>query len=706
MSYVYGLDFPHHLAPSEMAQLIGAKATNLAVMRRELKLAVPPGFAITTVACNVFLSDGWPNELDAEIETQLRAVEDAVGRRLGDPRDPLLLSVRSGAPVSMPGMMDTILNLGLNSETTAGLASASGDAAFARDCHDRLQQMFTDVVGVDTVPEQPWKQLRTAVEAVFRSWNSERARSYRQREGIPDALGTAVTVQAMVFGNLGPNSGTGVLFTRNPSTGEPTIYGEFLFGAQGEDVVAGAHQTHDIAVLDERLPVVAQELWEAAATLERHFADLCDIEFTVERGKLWLLQVRPGKRSPQAALRIALDMAESEDFPLSRQDAVRRVAGYLVHPPTCWTGKREGFTPIASGLPASPGVGTGEIVTSTADAQALAAAGQPLILVRTETSPKDVPSMALAAGLLTTRGGLTCHAAVVARSWSIPAVVGANDVHVSDRTVIIGGQTLRVGEILTIDGSTGEIFVGRIPGESTVVPEAVTLLAWAEELGIQIGEGDPEAAASPLTTRASADDVIRLLAIKEVAAPDGLASAVLAAPDYLGSLLDELTSDGLITLLGDFVRLTDTGKAVAQDLLAKDQVQLGAPAAITALDAFVALDGRVKDAVTAWQLRMIDGQPVANDHTDAVHDRHVLDQLSNVHADTVDWFRPLVVRLPRFSTYSARLGRALQAAFAGDERFVASPQVDSYHSVWFELHEDLIRLAGRSRSDEVAAGRA
>ncbi len=241
-------------------------------------------------------------------------MEERVGRRFGDPADPLLVSVRSGAPISMPGMMDTILNLGLNDATTDGLAARSGSPKFAANCRRRFEAMFSDIVGVEAVPEDPWAQLRAAVEAVFRSWNSDRARTYREREGIPDDLGTAVTVQAMVFGNRSVGSGTGVLFTRNPATGETALYGDVMFNAQGEDVVAGTHRTEPITVLDERLPDVARELRAYAARLEHHYRDLCDIEFTIEHGRLWMLQCRVGKRSPQAALRIAVDMAEDPGF--------------------------------------------------------------------------------------------------------------------------------------------------------------------------------------------------------------------------------------------------------------------------------------------------------------------------------------------------------------------------------------------------------
>jgi len=453
MTFAYALDAPWSGTLAEARELVGGKAANLGVMARDLDLPVPPGFAITTATCRAFLADGWPAGLDDELRARMHDVELAVGRGFGAADDPLLVSVRSGAPVSMPGMMDTILNLGLNDATTAGLGRAAADDAFAQRCRERFEAGFRSIVGVADLPDDPWLQLRMAIEAVFRSWNSDRAKAYRAKERIPDDLGTAVTVQAMVFGNRGAASATGVLFTRNPATGEPALYGDLLFDAQGEDVVAGTHRTEPIAALDERLPAVAAELRDDAGRLERHYADLCDIEFTIEEGRLWMLQVRVGKRSPQAALRIAVDMAEDDGFPLSRSEAVERVRPLLAHPPTVASLGSSLARPLTTGLPASPGIGSGPIVTSPDAAQQAAEAGRPAILVRAETSPDDVPGMARAAGILTSRGGLASHAAVVARGWGIPAVVGAAGIQVGDGTVIVGDRVLRAGDVITIDGS-------------------------------------------------------------------------------------------------------------------------------------------------------------------------------------------------------------------------------------------------------------
>jgi pyruvate,orthophosphate dikinase len=682
-------------------------------MANDLGLPVPPGFVITTDACKAWHRDGWPDGLDGELRSQVARVEASVGRRFGDPADPLLVSVRSGAPVSMPGMLDTILNLGLNAATAEGLAAVSGDASFAAACSARLETMYRDIVG-PAVPEDPWQQLRSAVEAVFRSWEGERARSYREREGIDPDLGTAVVVQAMVFGNRGPDSGTGVLFTRDPATGEDVLYGDVLFGAQGEDVVAGTHATQPVAVLDERLPAVAAQLRDHAQRLERHFLDVCDIEFTIEEGRLWMLQTRIGKRTARAACRIALEMAEDLSFPLSRREAVERVADILADPPVIVGVASADVPVVAQGLGASPGLASGAIATSPDTAVRMADGGAAVLLVRSETSPDDVHGMARSVGILTTTGGLACHAAVVARGWDIPAVVGASGVMVHDGAVTIGGRTWLEGDVLTVDGASGEVFGGAVETVTAIAPEAARLLRWADELRIEIGRpsakkeqsmvtpstvGDP----GPETTR---EDVIRALVIKGFVTPELLAPAVGVSSEEATQLLDGLAADGIAAASGGLSSLTPDGKELAAELLAQDRETWGGEEATAALDGFIALDGRMKTIVTAWQMREVDGKQVLNDHTDAAYDAAVLADLAALHADATAWITPLVAGLPRLARYLARLDPAAAAAAAGDGRFIASPRVDSYHGVWFELHEDLIRLAGRSREEEVAAGRA
>ena len=722
MTYAIALDALHPETPAEAAALVGGKAANLGVMARDLGLPVPPGFAITTETCRMFLATGWPAGLDDAVRRRMADLEGAVGRRFGDPSDPLLVSVRSGAPVSMPGMMDTILNLGLNEATAGGLAKAAASEDFARDCHARFVRTFREIVGAADVPDDPWRQLRLAIEAVFRSWNSDRARAYRRREGIPDDLGTAVTVQAMVFGNRGPTSATGVLFTRDPATGEPNPYGDILFDAQGEDVVAGTHRTEPIAVLDERMPAVASELREYARRLERHYADLCDIEFTIEEGRLWLLQVRVGKRSPQAALRIAVDMAEDEAFPLTRAAAVERVLPLLADPPVLATAAGHAAVPIAAGLPASPGLASGEIATNPVAAVAAAEAGRKAILVRIDTTPDDVHGMARAAGILTSRGGIASHAAVVARGWGIPAVVGAAGIEVLDGRVVVGERVLTAGEVITIDGTSGEVFVGAIEGTRAVAPEARMLLEWAAELGIRVGEGEAEgkaegeadghvptdvgSLASSRGRTVTPDECLRIIAIKGFATAQAIADAAGIAPVDVQPIVDALTNDGLVMIASGACRPTAAGAVRGAQVLAAEQSAWGVDRAAAALEAFHDLDLRMKAIVTAWQLREDAEGQLINDHADAAYDRRVLDRLADLHAAAMVWARALDAGGPRLRTYVLRLSRAVERARDGDHRYVASPRVDSYHGIWFELHEDLIQLAGRNRADEVAAGRA
>ncbi len=710
MTWSFAFDDPPDLSADELCSLLGGKGANLAVMATELRLPVPPGFIISTAACKAYARGGWPAGLDDELRAQMSHVEERTGRRFGDAADPLLVSVRSGAPVSMPGMLDTILNLGLNDETTSGLAQVSGDAAFAKACRDRLQTMYREIVGAADVPADSWLQLRAAVEAVFRSWDSDRARSYRAKESIPEDLGTAVVVQAMVFGNRGADSGTGVLFTRNPATGENLLYGDVLFGAQGEDVVAGTHATEPISVLDERMPDVATELRSYADRLEQHDRDICDIEFTIEQGRLWMLQNRVGKRTAQAACRAAVEMAEDASFPLSRAEAVERVRHLLIDPPVVPAELSGDVEVIARGLAASPGLACGAIATTPEKAVEMVASGLDVLLVRSETSPDDVHGMAKSVGILTSSGGLASHAAVVARGWNIPAVVGAVGVVVGEGGVAIGEQLYHEGDVLSIDGSSGEVYGGAVQSMSTVVPEAVTLLAWARELGIEIkpGEGGAEMATPgvPAADEVTSDDVIRSLSIKGYVTADLLAPALGLSGEDAQQSLDRLAADGIAKDSGGMFSLTADGKALGAELLAADREIWGVEGAAAALDAFLVLDGRMKTIVTAWQMKEIDGAQVLNDHADAAYDADVLAQLAELHIDAGAWIAPLIEELPRLTTYARRLDAAAAAAAGGDPLYIASPRVDSYHGIWFELHEDLIRLAGKSREEEVAAGRA
>ncbi len=512
--YVY--DFAE--GDKDQKDLLGGKGANLAEMTR-LGLPVPPGFTVTTEACRTYLQRGEePAELRVQVTGALRRLEDAVGRRLGAPVDPLLVSVRSGAKFSMPGMMETVLNVGLNDASVRGLAAVSGDARFAWDSYRRLVQMFGKTVldidgalfasaldeakeakGVSSdvdldaddleqlvttyqqivrehsgraFPQDPREQLDLAVRAVFDSWNTDRARLYRRRERIPHDLGTAVNVCTMVFGNLGPTSGTGVCFTRDPATGQPGVYGDYLSNAQGEDVVAGIRNTLSLDDFAELDPASYAELRAVMRRLETHYRDLCDIEFTVERGKLWMLQTRVGKRTAAAAFRIATQLVDEHLVTLD--EALVRVTGaqlaQLMFPQFDASTERRLLT---RGMAASPGAAVGSAVFDPATAVEWAARGEQVVLVRRETNPDDLEGMIAAAGILTSRGGKTSHAAVVARGMGKTCVCGAEDleVDVATRTAVAGGVSFVEGDVISIDGSTGEVFLGSMP----VVPSPVAL---------------------------------------------------------------------------------------------------------------------------------------------------------------------------------------------------------------------------------------
>jgi len=493
------------------SDLLGGKGANLAEMTR-LGLPVPPGFTITTEACRFYLeNDEEPHELADQITAQLDRLQERMGRRLGDPSDPLLVSVRSGARFSMPGMMETVLNIGLNDESVKGLSEISGDEHFAWDSYRRLIQMFgktvLDIDGarfehaleaaknatgvktdieiptsalkglVDTYkaivreevgrdfPQEPREQLDLAILAVFRSWNTERARLYRRRERIPHDLGTAVNVQAMAFGNLGEGSGTGVAFTRDPATGAPGVYGDYLPDAQGEDVVAGIRNTFSLAELGERDAESYEELLDIMRRLELHYQDLCDIEFTVERGKLWMLQTRVGKRTAAAAFRIAVQLVD--EGIIDMDEALRRVNGaqlaQLMFPRFADGSDNELLT---RGMSASPGAAVGQVVFDSKTAVEWTEAGHHVILVRRETNPDDLAGMVAATGILTSRGGKTSHAAVVARGMGKTAVCGAEelDVDTVNRKITTpSGKVIAEGEVVSIDGSSGAVFAGSVP---------------------------------------------------------------------------------------------------------------------------------------------------------------------------------------------------------------------------------------------------
>jgi len=506
-------------------ELLGGKGANLCEMT-SLGLPVPFGYIITTPTCREFFEAGnqLPTLLEQEYRVALDLVEKKMGARFGDPENPLLFSVRSGASVSMPGMMNTILNLGMNDEIVEGLANKTNNARFAYDCYRRFIQMFADVVlGVDghlfeqeikkyktqqgkvldvdmsaedwqaiiaiyktlaDFPQDPFVQLKLAVEAVFLSWYTPRANVYREMNNIPESLGTAVTVQAMVFGNFGDDSGSGVAFTRNPSTGEHVFFGEYLFNAAGEDVVAGTRTPLQIEALNERMPNVYKELFETQALLERHYRDMQDMEFTVQEGKFYMLQTRSGKRTGRASIKIAVDMVN--EGMITESEALMRVSPEhveaLLHPMVDPSAKTD---IVANGLPASPGGATGAVVFSAEEAVQVNADGTAVILVRRETTPEDIHGMKVAEGILTELGGMTSHAAVVARGMGVCAITGCSSLtidYVLGTATTAEGVVIKRGDIITLDGGAGEVMLGDIPKtEASSSDDFQTLLSWADK---------------------------------------------------------------------------------------------------------------------------------------------------------------------------------------------------------------------------------
>jgi pyruvate,orthophosphate dikinase len=446
---------------------------------------VPPGFVITTAACSDYAATGkLPPKVIDQLDGALATIESALGRRFGDPGDPLLVSVRSGAPISMPGMMDTILNVGLAPVTMPGfVAAAGGDEAFARDCLARLRQMYKSSVETDgELPDDPREQLERSITAVFDSWNSKRAKLYRRFHKLPDT-GTAVVVQAMVFGNSDDRSGTGVVFTRNPSTGEPGLYGDFLARAQGEDIVAGSHNTATIESMAESLPDCHRQLTDLSSRVEARFRDLCEIEFTVERGRLWLLQARAGQRSAWAAVVTAVQLAQ--DGTIDREEAVSRIDEESLENmlrPVLDASRLDPASVLTTAVGSSPGIATGALAFDSDATTALSERGIQAILVRAETSPKDLEGIIAANGLLTLRGGKTSHAAVVARGLGRPCVCGAAELELDLEAgeLRAGEVVLRAGETISLDGESGMVIRGVAPTAKPQPPAELTILrSWA-----------------------------------------------------------------------------------------------------------------------------------------------------------------------------------------------------------------------------------
>jgi len=721
-SAIYAFDdpLPEGVDP---AALLGGKGAGLAEMTQQLGLPVPPGFVITTDVCREYLANGWPAGLDEKIRSHLAALGARTGHVFGDPENPLLVSVRSGAPVSMPGMMDTLLNvgaapgarerviaggrklfaadtwlrfsrmyaeivLGLPREDVSEAAASDGTPEGMLDAADRVHELARPAGGI---PEEPFDQLRGAIEAVFRSWGADRARVFRNHEGISDDLGTAVTVQAMVFGNVDANSGTGVVFTRDPATGAAGPFGDYLARAQGEDVVAGTHSVGGLSNLREQLPDVYDELLAVLDRLERHYRDMCDVEFTVHAGRLYILQTRVGRRSPLAAVRIAVAMAEDPGFPVSKADAVARVDAGVLQQLASQRAVDPSARPIASGLAASPGVAAGVLCCDPDRAADLASKNIACVLARAETSPSDVHGMIGAAALVTTLGGVASHAAVVARGWGIPAVTSLNGATVLATGMRIGDQFIAEGEVVTVDGGTGAFYMGDcVTGEGATIPELVTLRKWAAEL-----DAEPGTASEPGEPGRSSDvtllELARTVQLKGLCAPERAAAALSAAQERIEELLAGHEHVFKPTPRG--VMLTPDGRSWLTQELESERMNVDAQQMNTCYGQFMELNHGFKQLVSEWQLKQ------GAEPTDADWG-NVVTGVANIHKGLAPLLEDACSLAPRLRSYTGRFVAALKAMRTGDRTMLASPLKDSYHTVWFEYHEELITLCGRDRAEE------
>ncbi|MBT5138054.1 MAG: pyruvate, phosphate dikinase [Acidimicrobiaceae bacterium] len=713
------------LGPSREAALdrLGGKGTALAEMAQDLDLPVPPAFVVTTDVCREYMQSGWPDGLNDRVREAVEELGSRCDRRFGDPGRPMLVAVRSGAPVSMPGMMDTVLNVGINPEVRDGMARETGRPDFAAQTWLRFCRMYAttvlemdpthidDVVGVPAdadmynaaaerlrhsaeafggIPIEPHAQVRGAVEAVLRSWNCPRARLFRKTERIDEGMGTAVVVQAMVFGNLDEQSGTGVIFTRNPANGRNEPYGDYLTRAQGEDVVAGTHEVNGLDELATSLPAVYQELLDICDRLEHHYRDMCDVEFTIASGHLYILQTRVGRRSPEATVRIAAQMAEDPGFPLTRGEAVERIDHGALDGIARLQAVRPDALRLASGIAASPGVGSGVLSCDPDEAAELARRGSHVVLVRAETSPSDVHGMVGAAGLVTSLGGVVSHAAVVARSWGIPAVTGAKAIEVVEEGIRVDGRFIASGTTITVDGGGGGVFEGdQRVGHDHDVPELDLLRRWARELGCELGELSAENLEHDVAQRAVDEfDVIRALQLKGFGSVEATAHALNT---------DETTVETVVDGLGDRVNVTPRGVMVTpqgREWLAARMVAEQASADTAALLAlyapFLALNLGFKQSVSDWQL---------SDQAPADREK-VTDELRRLHQHFSPILDASIALVGRLAPYAHRFGHALEALTGGDMSMLASPLKDSYHTVWFEYHEEMIHLVGRTRLEE------
>ncbi|MEV5835453.1 pyruvate, phosphate dikinase [Nocardia sp. NPDC052112] len=712
---------------------LGGKAWSINRMRA-LGLPVPPAIVATTDNCHAYYANGQqlPPELWQRILDGLRVLEQGTGRRFGSTDKPLLVSVRSGAARSMPGMMDTVLDLGINSEIEAALAAESGDPEYAADTHHRFREAYRQVVLGDmngTVPADPWRQLRGAVEAVFASWNSPRAQAYRRNRGLGDEGGTAVTVQAMVFGNLDDRSGTGVLFTRDPRTGEHEPFGEWLPRGQGEDVVSGRSDPQPLQALADLLPDVHAQLMTVATRLERDSGDIQDIEFTVESGRLWLLQSRTAKRSPRAAVRAAVAMVE--EGLLEPRQALARVSAEQVRAMLMPTLDRSGLTesqPAATGLPVCEGVARGLVVVDPDEAERRAEAGEDVILARVTTSPDDMHGVIAARAVVTEHGGSTSHAAVVSRELGRVCVVGCG----------VGSVTSLAGQRVTVDGGTGEVWLGEIPllrVDEAHDRDLARLTGWAQsqvpravrdhlaslsdpQLPLlldalcretkQPSPADHEKLSTATVSESSPVDeitelgVLRLIVLKGRTDTEVLADCLRVQPCDLEPVVGDLVDRGSVKTGGTGLRPAAAGRARCAELVAAEAAATDAVSAAELYARFCALNDEFKTIITDWQMRDV---TTLNDHADPDYDRGVLTALTDLYRRAQPLIDDLATLSTRLRHYRHRFAQA-HARVTGDHSFVAAIGKDSFHTIWFELHEDLIGITGKTRGDEAAAGRA
>jgi pyruvate, orthophosphate dikinase len=767
---VYAFDYQHRLPAAQLAELLGGKGASLAAMTA-LRLPVPPGFTIATGVPQPQAGEHLPEPVVGQVFAQLGQLAARAGRRFGDDEDPLLLSVRSGAPVSMPGMMDTVLNLGITEAAARALARAGTDeAVFAWDIYARFVRSYAlTVLGLDTaavgppcsalaasplltaekleheavalagrvdvlVGDDSWRdprrQVVAAITAVLQSWDSVRARAFRAREGISANTGTAVNIQQMVFGNRDEQSGTGVAFSRDPSTGTPGPYGDFLSRAQGEDVVAGSHHPRSLEAMAAAFPAAFRRLSEVLRLLEVRERDLIEVEFTIESGRLWLLQSRRGRRTGPAALRIAADMAADPDIALQPAEAVLRITAEDIRQAEQIGAVCTGDSPIATGIGVTPGAVTGHAYFDTDRCLVAAERGTPVILVRPETSPADVAGMAAAAGLLTSRGGRVSHAAVIARAWGKVAICGAVEISVGDSSLTsASGVVIREGDILTLDGSSGRVYAGAliITRSSEQTASLAVVRSWCDEI-LAVGAG-PQPAASVTERLEAARSLLphKPASASDAASERAVPAAVqygtepqehllvalrirgrvpledLGAPGLAGAdteaALRRMARDELCREAAGSWRLTPGGRQAAEELVTRQRAGLDAGALEIVYAGFMRSDTALKAAITDWQV-LPDGRP--NSHKDPGHDASVLDRVASVHQSISRVLDEGTAVLPRLWHYRQRLDAAWAMVVAGDTTWLASPVKDSYHTVWFQLHEDLLLMTARQRGEQDA----